>query len=216
MGPSGAVLALPHGAHLEKLEDVEHARRYAVRNAESWYKYINETRGRGIANGALYLITGCEKSRSGGMASFQNVAPGAEFQLSFRPTTTADAGFKYRFNRGTPTRTKQFDDSVQGGHTLNQTTFLHGFSISLGEGIWGKLFGVTISEITDSQMQSSRSDFVPFGLQGSLFSWSLSIFNGGGGATGGRKHTDRNGEEVTTSNFTPTSEVSFQKSGART
>ncbi|KAJ7211416.1 hypothetical protein GGX14DRAFT_326569, partial [Mycena pura] len=72
-GPNGAVLALPHGSHLEKLEEIEHARRYAARNAESWYRYVNETRGRGLTNGSLYLITGCEKSQSGGMASFQNV-----------------------------------------------------------------------------------------------------------------------------------------------
>ncbi|KAJ7364430.1 hypothetical protein DFH08DRAFT_273317 [Mycena albidolilacea] len=204
MGPSGAVLALPHGAYLEKLEYVEHARRYAARNAESWYKYINETRGGGLTNGSLYLITGCEKSRSGGMASFQNVLPGAEFQLSFRPTTNADAGYKYRFNRGTPVKTKHFDEAEQHDEgLLNHTTFLHGFSISLGEGIWGRLFGkVTVSEIGESDMRSSPSGFVPFGQQGSLFSWSLNIF-GGGDPTGGRKYTDQNEQEIIISEFSP-------------
>ncbi|KAJ7018819.1 hypothetical protein C8F04DRAFT_1150029 [Mycena alexandri] len=207
MGPSGALLALPHGAQLEKLEDVEHVRQYAACNAESWYKYINGTRGRALTNGSLYLITGCEKSRSGGMGSFQNVTPGAEFQLSFRPTTSADSDYKYRFTRGNPARTKHFDGS---GHNdqrpLNQTTFLHGFSISLGEGIWGRLFGVKVREITDSQMEGSQSDFVPFGLQGSLFSWSFNFLSGGGGA-GGKKYTDHTGEGVTLSNFSPTSVV---------
>jgi hypothetical protein len=86
-GPDGALLALPHGSHLEKLENLESMRRYAAKNAENWYKYINapEGRGRGLTNGFLYLITGCEKSQSWGMASFQNVAAEREFQLSFKP-----------------------------------------------------------------------------------------------------------------------------------
>ncbi|KAJ7922292.1 hypothetical protein B0H13DRAFT_1477925, partial [Mycena leptocephala] len=69
-GPKGAVLALPHGAHLEKLENLVSMRQYAAKHAESWYKYVNETRGRGLVNGSLYLITGCEKAKSWGMASF--------------------------------------------------------------------------------------------------------------------------------------------------
>ncbi|KAJ7922296.1 hypothetical protein B0H13DRAFT_2411034, partial [Mycena leptocephala] len=69
-GPKGAVLALPHGAHLEKLGNLASMRQYAAKHAESWYKYVNETRGRGLVNGSLYLITGCEKAKSWGMASF--------------------------------------------------------------------------------------------------------------------------------------------------
>ncbi|KAJ7919012.1 hypothetical protein B0H13DRAFT_1543482, partial [Mycena leptocephala] len=72
-GPNGAVLALPDGSQLEKLENVEDMRQYAVRNADNWYKYVNGSRGRGIVNGALYLITGCEKAQSGGIACFQHV-----------------------------------------------------------------------------------------------------------------------------------------------
>ncbi|KAJ7126735.1 hypothetical protein C8R44DRAFT_667434, partial [Mycena epipterygia] len=71
-GPRGAVLALPHGAHLAKLENLESVRRYAATHAESWYKYINGARGRGLANGSLYLVTGCEKAQSWGMASFHS------------------------------------------------------------------------------------------------------------------------------------------------
>ncbi|KAJ7705400.1 hypothetical protein B0H17DRAFT_832760, partial [Mycena rosella] len=83
--PLTALLALPHGSHLERLENLESMRRYAAKNAENWYKYINapEGRGRGLANGSLYLITGWEKSQSWGMATFQNVTAEREFQLSF-------------------------------------------------------------------------------------------------------------------------------------
>ncbi|KAJ7708866.1 hypothetical protein B0H17DRAFT_971465, partial [Mycena rosella] len=70
--PHGAVLVLPHGAQLEKLENLDNVRQYAAQNAESWYRYINGARGRGLGNGSLYLVTGCEKTQSWGMASFDN------------------------------------------------------------------------------------------------------------------------------------------------
>ncbi|KAJ7856444.1 hypothetical protein B0H14DRAFT_2352727, partial [Mycena olivaceomarginata] len=69
-GPNGAVLALPYGSHLEKLQSIAEMRRYARKHAESWYKHVNETRGRALVNGSLYLITGCEKAESWGIATF--------------------------------------------------------------------------------------------------------------------------------------------------
>ncbi|KAJ7889645.1 hypothetical protein B0H13DRAFT_1626682, partial [Mycena leptocephala] len=102
-GPNGAVLALPHGAHLDKLENIETMRRYATKHAESWYKYANETRGRGLVNGSLYLVTGCEKAQSWGMATFHDVSLQNEFQLSFRPTADADNGRRACCRRQTGT-----------------------------------------------------------------------------------------------------------------
>lgn len=200
------MLALPHGSHLEKLENVEDARRYASQHAESWYRYINGTRGRGLVNGSLYLITGCEKSKSGGMATFQNVEPGNQFRLSFKPTAGADTNYKYRFNRGTPALTKNFSVSTQDGCLPNHTTFLHGFTISIGAGIWGRLFGTaSICRIGDSQPGKSHSNFIPFGSEGSSFPWSFNFF--GGSTTGGKKYAGNSGEEVIFSDLSANSEV---------
>ncbi|KAJ7303814.1 hypothetical protein DFH08DRAFT_669337, partial [Mycena albidolilacea] len=65
-GPNGAVLALPHGAHLQKLTNLASMERYAVKYAQRWYKCIRETRGCKLQNGSLLLVTGCEKARSWG------------------------------------------------------------------------------------------------------------------------------------------------------
>ncbi|KAJ6472584.1 hypothetical protein C8R45DRAFT_1164303, partial [Mycena sanguinolenta] len=62
--PEGAVLALPHGAVLKKLINVEPVREYARKNAERWYAYMKGTRGLDVDNGSLYLVTGCEKAMS--------------------------------------------------------------------------------------------------------------------------------------------------------
>jgi hypothetical protein len=135
------------------------------------------------------------------MASFQNISPEMKFQLSFIPTTDAENGYNYRFKRGTPACTKHFAGQSHGEQApLNQTTFLHGFSISLGEGIWRKVFGdVTISEITDFKMRNSQSVMMSF----DFFSWLFSFF-GGGGATGGK-------DKITISDFSPTCEVSVHE-----
>ncbi|KAJ7868838.1 hypothetical protein B0H13DRAFT_1484566, partial [Mycena leptocephala] len=72
--PQGAVLALPQGAHLEKLENLETLRIYIAKHAESWYRYIRGTRGRELENGSLYLVTGWEKAPSWGMALFHSAS----------------------------------------------------------------------------------------------------------------------------------------------
>ncbi|KAJ7675894.1 hypothetical protein DFH06DRAFT_946342, partial [Mycena polygramma] len=68
--PRGAVLALPDGAHLLELKKLESMRTYAAKHADSWYKYIKGPKGRELQNGDLCLVTGCEKTRSWGMASY--------------------------------------------------------------------------------------------------------------------------------------------------
>ncbi|KAJ6512752.1 hypothetical protein C8R45DRAFT_326630 [Mycena sanguinolenta] len=184
--PTGAVLTLPHGAYLEKLENLESMRRYAAKHAESWYKYVNGTRGRGLVNGNLYLVTGCEKSQSWGMASFHDVSLQDEFQLLFTPTADADNGYRYRW-QGIHCSRKQADSPLVDGTPLNQTTFIHAFAISVGERIWEKLFGVEVCQLVDSATfldQSGRS-FVPYGSQGSSSLWSF--FTGGSAYNGERQ-----------------------------
>ncbi|KAJ6507861.1 hypothetical protein C8R47DRAFT_966449, partial [Mycena vitilis] len=174
--PSGAVLALPHGAHLQKLENIASMRRYTAKHAESWYKHVNGTRGRELANGGLYLITGCEKAKSWGIASFHDVSVENEFSLTFGPTVDAEAGHRYRW-QGSHCRHKHADAPPVDEAPLNQTTFIHAFAISLSEGLWGKLFGdVEICQLTDAPGCSDKSGrFVPYGSQGS--SWlSLRFF----------------------------------------
>ncbi|KAF7345527.1 WD40 containing domain protein [Mycena venus] len=190
-GPDGAVLALPYGAHLEKLRNIESMRRYAAKHAENWYRYVNETRGRGLVNGSLYLVTGCEKTKSWGMASFHDVP--TEFQLSFRPTRDADCGYRYRW-KGAHCRHKHRDSPPDDGTPHNQTTFVHAFTISVCEGIWGKLFGeAEVGQLVDSSTFSEKSGrgFIPYGAQGSSFSWTF--FLGGSATGGGTRCTDENG-----------------------
>ncbi|KAJ7067230.1 hypothetical protein C8F01DRAFT_663039 [Mycena amicta] len=213
-GPSGALLALPYGSQLEKLQNIEAMRRYAAQNAESWYRYVNERRGRRLVNGGLYLITGCEKSYCGGMATFQNVAPGRDFDISLAPLANSDGSIKYRFLRGDPARTRAFSTPrPAGNHTdpANHTVFLHGFTISLGEGILGRLRGsVGFSQIGDhdNMDQKSPDGYIPFGSQGSFLSFSFAsgLFTGGG-PSDGMQASALGARDVHVSDLSPTSKI---------
>ncbi|KAK6984226.1 hypothetical protein R3P38DRAFT_2576213 [Favolaschia claudopus] len=186
-GPEGAVLTLPHGAHLEKLENLESMRRYAAKNAESWYKYVNETRGRGLSNGSLYLVTGWEKAESWGMATFQDVPVQKEFQLSFRPTVDAEHGYRYRW-QGAHSHRKYADPRAE---YLNQTMFIHAFAISVCSGIWGKLFGTETCQLVNSSTfaDAAGRTFIPYGSSSAYSGSSVWSFFGGGYSNGGRQST---------------------------
>ncbi|KAJ7603442.1 hypothetical protein DFH06DRAFT_1069395 [Mycena polygramma] len=117
-GPQGAILALPDGSHIRKLRDVEPMRAYAQEHAENWYEYINGARGRELSNRSLYLITGCEKARSWGIASYSAAHEG--FLLTFEPGAGAhDSG--YHWTTGGPALTKTSSPSPADSPT-NQTT----------------------------------------------------------------------------------------------
>jgi hypothetical protein len=183
--PQGAVLALPHGSHLQKLQNLDSVRAYAATHAESWFKYVNGPRGRGL-DGSLYLVTGSEKTSSWGMASFHSVPE--TFQLTFMLPGGA-SGYRWR---GNPAQRKYHDPSPTHEPYWNQTTFIHGLSISLGTGVWARMFEtVQIREILnmESRLGSGGGNSISSSRGSSLFSRVLGLF--GDGAAGGKDEPSR-------------------------
>ncbi|CAK5263158.1 unnamed protein product [Mycena citricolor] len=173
-GPSGALLVLPHGSHLEKLRNVERIRKYGEKNAENWYRYVNGPRGRHMVNGSLYLVTGSEKAQSGSMATFHSPSLRENFPLLFRDLTQSDSDPIYHFG-GSAHSQSFFAPLENGRRPENQTIFIHGFTISLGEGIIGRRFGrVGLASIGDSP-QKRHSKFVPF-VSGNNTKFPFSFF----------------------------------------
>ncbi|KAF7369462.1 Pleiotropic drug resistance ABC transporter protein [Mycena venus] len=168
----GAVLALPHGSRIQKLRHVESIREYATRHAESWFKYINGPRGRGL-DGSVYLVTGWEKAPVWGMATFHSVSH--RFQLSFRPSIDASSGIRGYLWRGNPAQKKYYSPPALHSPPWNQTLFIHGLTISLGSGLWGWLFGtVQIGDTIEMESQLGITDInSTTSAQRSLLSWFL-------------------------------------------
>ncbi|KAF7345994.1 Pleiotropic drug resistance ABC transporter protein [Mycena venus] len=209
-GPEGAVLALPHGAYQLKLQNLNKLRGYVTKHAASWYKYIYDSLGRELANGDLYLITGHEKAPSWGMASYY--ANDQKFSLTFKadsnnPTQHRWVGVEGQTN---PSQPKCYNRPLGDVDILNQTVFLHGWTISLGTGLWNRLFGtvtVKTSSLADFKWWLNRhGGFHVAGPQGWLFLlWPFNFWRASG-PTGGRHLAEQNGE-VVLSDFPPTSKV---------
>ncbi|KAF7332676.1 Pleiotropic drug resistance ABC transporter protein [Mycena kentingensis (nom. inval.)] len=201
-GPNGAFLALPRGSTLRTLENVETLRRYAATNAESWYRYVNEIRGRRLVNGGLYLITSWEKAPTGGMATFQNVAPDRDIGVALVPLVKPDGSVEYAFSRGDPIRAHTFATS---DGVLNNAVFLNGFSISLGLGIIKRLLGnrVMFSQIGD---KPGLEEYIPFSdSEGSFLSLSVGVLAGYGAVAAG--HAAFKATETKLSDIAQTPEV---------
>ncbi|KAF7302897.1 Pleiotropic drug resistance ABC transporter protein [Mycena kentingensis (nom. inval.)] len=208
-GPSGAFLALPSGSTLCRLENIEAMRRYAATNAESWYRYVNEKRGRRLGNGRLYLITGWEKAPTGGMATFQNVAPSRDFDIALVPLQQPGGGIQYAFSRGDPARAHTFGTlPLTADGALNHAVFLQGFSISLGQGIIQRLLGrrVKFSQIGENPGSGDAEEYIPFSdTQGSFLSFTFSFFGGFG--SGGGNQASASATETRLADLAPSADV---------
>ncbi|KAF7312461.1 WD40 containing domain protein [Mycena indigotica] len=138
----GAVLALPHGSQVQKVEAIRTMRQYAAQNAKYWYEFaLGPELGRDIENGQLYFVTGWEKAPSWGIASFQTgYTPQAiAQQLRFQPTAPLESQYKYRWSCLPSIADTDFADAPMITAPLNQTLFLHAFAISLDEALWLQL-----------------------------------------------------------------------------
>ncbi|KAJ6506270.1 hypothetical protein C8R47DRAFT_112296 [Mycena vitilis] len=177
--PQGAVLALPHGSRLKKLENLEHVQDYATAHAQSWFEYVNGPRGRGLGSGPLYVVTGYEKSPSWGMALFHSIKE--DFELTFKPTLPPNPSAPYRWT-GNPCRKKIY---TPPGGSLNQTTFIHGLSVSLGRAALKRSFSkVKIGKIPGSYVGNPGGNSTSPTRQSSWSSWVINRFKGSSGGSG--------------------------------
>ncbi|KAE9388787.1 hypothetical protein BT96DRAFT_947360 [Gymnopus androsaceus JB14] len=124
---NGALLILPEGGKRTDHRQRYKFEEYAVECARSWYA---EPMARGMANGALYLVTGFDKARAWGVASFIDANPGS-VSLEFIPKTLeSNAGSpKYWFRRHDCASASSGADNVYGNQS--GCVFLRGFKIAV-------------------------------------------------------------------------------------
>lgn len=173
MASEGAILTLPDGAFREDCRGIARFREYAAQHATSWYKYVNGPRGRDAENGSIYLVTGCDKSRSWGVASFSDVS--SSFNLTFIPSPDGgNTDYTFAWERASFASTNAGPIPIEyfdGDQPQNQCTFIRGFKISLSQGLWATLFGsmTRVSTIVDAKPEDmlTRTGFIPFRSRGS-------------------------------------------------
>jgi hypothetical protein len=141
----GAVLAMPQGAQAQDVANVSIFRKYLSRNADNWYRYVNNLRGREARNGDVRLVIGCDKASSWGVAAFSNLTE-RNCSLKFRTSSETESGHKYVWDCSGMVEARAGPDpqetgmlAVQSGALLNQCLFVRTLDATLGDDTWHKL-----------------------------------------------------------------------------
>ena len=168
---------MPEGAYHEDLRNRKAFKDYATRNAASWYQFVNGPLGCELGNGELHLVTGCDKTTSWGIASYNNNMQSDRTQdgpvLTFL-TVTGDHRYPlrttYSWEHDGMAEAKTWpepdfdsgEDASRSSWTTrlcNQTTFIRSFTIAVSDTIWKNLPFNLASEVeTDTvELESPQS-----------------------------------------------------------
>jgi hypothetical protein len=159
----GAVLLLPDGASRRDARRRGAFREYALRHAKSWYEFVNVTREMEVANGSLYLVTGCDKASSWGVASFSNESRDGQVSLKFVALQAASGKVSWDWEceafssvsiRSGPKRVNEDEPRPQ-----NQCVFIRGFRVMIREGPFAALGGTVKVEPVGIPDTTPRSRF---------------------------------------------------------
>jgi hypothetical protein len=137
------VLCLPDGADQYDLARLDKFYDAAIENAIRWYEHANGSSGFGrmASNRSLYLVTGCDKSPSWGVASFASSSQQCDVSLKFTisPITEGSAHATYSWESWGPAAVGV--SPICSGLTkkYNQSPFARGFKISIRQGPMSKL-----------------------------------------------------------------------------
>jgi hypothetical protein len=195
----GAILYLPEGASRTNLLNVEKFRNQAIKHSRDWYYFVNVTLGRRAPNGSLYLVTGCDKSPSWGVASFSKGQGGGGLTLKLiAQVAQANASYSHAWETtcGVNARYGPYPPNHDRG-VNNQAVFIRGFTLSLRDGLSAMLKGPHKVKL-ENKLEKTNS--VPFaGSSKSWRSWvpffsgSGSRFHGGdsGQSSGGAGRTNK-------------------------
>ncbi|KAJ3510782.1 hypothetical protein NLJ89_g4478 [Agrocybe chaxingu] len=124
----GAALVLPFGGFREDLISTEHLRKYLAEHAVDWYQHLIQMSSAQVHNASLYLVTGCDKTRSWHMANLR----GASADL--KETATKDGETRYDWFLGANSRCRSM--SLEDGEGQLFTLFVRGIKVAVPNRIW--------------------------------------------------------------------------------
>ncbi|PPQ79550.1 hypothetical protein CVT25_003432 [Psilocybe cyanescens] len=171
----GAILTMPRGSNSKDLRNLFKFRRYALANAEKWYRYANEIRGREARNGDVRLVVGYDSTTAWGMATFANLSEQRYSRLKFKPIGENSLGRIYGWEysgismaevRSGPDiheleRLMNLDQAEGQLIYENQCLFVRTLNITLQNDIWNKLAEEWEAFYLGDESQMSDQDFGP-------------------------------------------------------
>lgn len=189
-----ALLVLPDGAMSEDYSRLGAIHAYAEQNGLAWYEFVRGTLGREAPNGALHVVTGCDKSAAWGIATIAENSASKGSTLGFTAESVA-AGASYSCSWATtdgsiPTRTSP-NPEPGAEQPRNQCLFIRGSQILLRSRLFSRGQFVTLECMTDnpyidSLLRQNKKSFP--GRETGKKSWWRRLF--GCSRSGGTPHRE--------------------------
>ncbi|KAE9397957.1 hypothetical protein BT96DRAFT_822612 [Gymnopus androsaceus JB14] len=188
----GAVLIVPEGGKRIDHQQYSKFYKYAAECARSWYTHVNgPLMARGVHNGALYLVTGCDKARAWGVASFIDAHPGS-VSLDFVPRKSVREGGlpEYEFSRCNYASSSSDSDNVFGNQS--GCMFLRGLKIAVRFPRFLPKIGTQVSYISDLEAENLLPGKIKNYLPSFLTGKQLDYFRvpGRGSNSGKHEHSE--------------------------
>ncbi|KZP23002.1 hypothetical protein FIBSPDRAFT_858940 [Athelia psychrophila] len=151
-----ALLALPDGAMSEDYSRLGAIHAYAEQNGLAWYEFVRGPLGLAAPNGALHVVTGCDKSAAWGIATIaeNSASKGSTLGFTAQSAASAAAGAGCACSWATtdgsiPTRTSPNPEpGVE--QPRNQCIFIRGSQILLRSSVFRRGQFVTLECMTDN------------------------------------------------------------------
>ncbi|KIK62477.1 hypothetical protein GYMLUDRAFT_164878 [Collybiopsis luxurians FD-317 M1] len=126
----GAFLVLPEGGCRTDHQRLTTFRTYAEKHAPSWYAHINGPLAREINTRSIYFITGVDKARAWGVASFTDVHP-SDVLLEFVPDEPKRAGGLPEYWFSTSNAASSLSGADDVFENESGCVFLRGFNVAI-------------------------------------------------------------------------------------
>jgi len=155
---NGAILILPEGGSSEDLRNTKPFLDYATTHAMSWYQHVNNVLGENAPNGSLYVVTGCDKTRTWGACAFSCLEPDDLFIEFVRTNSNSDQG-TYTFRNHYPAEVNCTPEELQNSPNWSGCVFVRGFMVAMRPQYLLSMFGQTVD--TKSIADLCDDDLIP-------------------------------------------------------
>ncbi|KAJ7864034.1 hypothetical protein B0H13DRAFT_1899359 [Mycena leptocephala] len=123
----GAILVLPDGASRQNLLPVETFRAYARHCSPQWYTFARDCLP---SAGSLFVVTGCDKAASWGIATASTTSGAVEISLKFAVVGVAEVTLAPRYQwKDFGSATVRTSGEKWSAGTENQCIFIRGFLV---------------------------------------------------------------------------------------
>lgn len=163
----GAILMMPNGSLSQDLLNSKAIEKYVKDNAETWYEYVTNKRGRMVNNGDIRLVIGFDKVSSWGIATFAKTV-GQQVRLEFKKTKSGNRGYRWNCigtgnGRVGPSNAEMcgLQSDSDPSPLQNQCVFVRTMNFTLSGELWNKSAVHQVRSGIDSPSDSAPTTF-PF------------------------------------------------------